>query len=183
MQRMSVSLAIFLLASILAVPVRAAEPAAAGGVKLGVFDPSRVFETSALGKKMRSEIEALTQKKRTEVQGKEEELKALQEKFKQEEPSLSEDKRGDRERALQQKQIELKRLRDDASREVQAQVSDIEERFQKQVLAVIEVLGREEGFTMIFDRAALAFSSPTADVTDQIVSRLNASQASAAKSK
>jgi outer membrane protein len=152
-------------------------------VKVGVFDPSRVFETSALGKKMRSEIEALTQKKRSEVQGKEEEIKALQEKFKQEEPSLSEDKRGDRERVLQQKGIELKRLRDDASREVQAQVSDIEERFQKQVLAVIETMGREDGFTMIFDRAALAFSAPAADVTERIVNRLNATQAGAAKTK
>jgi len=159
-----------------------ADPApVSAATKVGVFDPGRVFEMSALGKKMRSEIEALTQKKRGEVQAREDELKALQEKFKQEEPSLSEDKRGDRERTLQQKGIELKRLRDDAQREVQAQVEDVEQRFQKQVLAVIEKLGRDEAFTLIFDRAALAFSSPAVDITDQIVGRLNAAPAGTAQ--
>lgn len=160
---------------------QAAEAAAPPPMKVGVFDPGRVFEMSNLGKKMRSEIEALTQKKRSEVQSKEDEIKALQEKLRQEEPSLSEDKRGERERSLQQKGIELKRLRDDASREVQSQVSDVEERFQKQVMAVIEKLGREHGYTLIFDRAALAFSHPSTDITEEIINRLNASQASAAK--
>lgn len=155
----------------------AAEAAAPSPLRVGVFDPNRVFEQSSLGKKMRGEIETLTQKKRGEVQTKEDEIRALQEKFKQEEPSLSEDKRGERERTLQQKGIELKRLRDDASREVQSQVSDVEERFQKQVLSVIEKLGREQGYTLIFDRAALAFSHPSADITEEIVNRLNSTQA------
>jgi outer membrane protein len=161
----------------------AAQTAAPPPVKIGVFDPNRVFEQSELGKKMRTEIDALTQKKRSEVQTKEEEVKVLQEKYKQEEPSLSEDKRAERERALQQKGIELKRLRDDATREVQQQVSEVEQRFQKQVLAVVELVGKEEGFTLILDRASLVFSAPTADITDKIVTRLNAAPAAGGKSR
>lgn len=161
----------------------AAQTAAPPPIKIGVFDPNRVFEQSELGKKMRTEIDALTQKKRSEVQTKEEEVKVLQEKYKQEEPSLSEDKRGERERTLQQKGIELKRLRDDATREVQQQVSEVEQRFQKQVLAVVELVGREEGFTLILDRASLVFSAQSADITDKIVARLNTAPAAGGKSR
>jgi outer membrane protein len=161
----------------------AAQTAGTAPIKIGVFDPNRVFEQSELGKKMRTEIDALTQRKRGEVQTKEEEVKALQEKYKQEEPSLSEDKRGERERALQQKGIELKRLRDDATREVQQQVSEVEQRFQKQVLAVVETVGREEGYTLILERASLVFSAPAIDITDKIVARLNAAPASGGKSR
>jgi outer membrane protein len=161
----------------------AAQTAAPPPVKIGVFDPNRVFEQSEVGKKMRVEIDALTQKKRTEVQGKEEEIKVLQEKYKQEEPSLSEDKRAERERALQQKGIELKRLRDDATREVQQQVSEVEQRFQKQVLTVVEQVGRDDGYTVILDRASLVFSAPAADITDKIVARLNAAPVASGKSR
>lgn len=149
--------------------------------KIGVFDPGRVFELSQIGKEMRTEIESLTKAKRGEVQKKEEEFRALQEKFRQEEPSLSEDRRSEREREMQQKGIELKRVRDDANREVQAHVSDIEQKFQKKVLEVIETLGRQEGYSLILDRAAVAFVSPAVDITDLIVSRLNAAAQSASK--
>lgn len=149
--------------------------------KIGVFDPARVFELSQIGKEMRSEIESLTKAKRGEVQRKEEEFRALQEMFRQQEPSLSEDRRSEREREMQQKGIELKRVRDDANRAVQAQVSDIEQTFQKKVLEVIETLGQQAGYSLILDRAAVAFVSPSVDITDLIVSRLNAAAQSASK--
>ena len=151
------------------------------GTKVGVFDPGRVFELSQLGKKLRAEIETLTNEKREEVKKKEDELRVLRERLQQEEPSLSEERVSEREREMQQKNIELKRVRDDANREVQSHVSDIEQRFQKEVLKVIEVLGREGGYTVILDRAAVAFVSPAADITDLIVSRLNSSDQSASK--
>lgn len=161
----------------------AAEAGAPAPIKVGVFDPSRVFEQSEVGKKMRADIDALTQKKRSEVQSKEDEVKGLQDKLKQEEASLSDEKRGERERILQQKGLELKRLRDDATREVQAQVNDVEEKFQKQVITIIEKLGREEGYTLILDRNSVAYSSSLVDITEQIVTRLNAAPASAPKPK
>jgi outer membrane protein len=151
------------------------------GAKIGVFDPGRVFELSSLGKQLRTEIETLTTQKREAVKKKENELHVMREQFRQEEPSLSEDRLSEREREMQQKNIELKRVRDDANREVQAHVADIEQKFQKEVLEVIERLGREGGYAVILDRAAVAFVSPAVDITDLIVSRLNAADQSASK--
>ncbi|MEE9218662.1 MAG: OmpH family outer membrane protein [Acidobacteriota bacterium] len=172
-------LCVFLLCSVQG----AAQTQAAGLTKIGVFEPGSVFEQSELGKKMKADIEALTKRKRSEVQSLEAELRAMQDKFRQEEPSLSEERLNERERQLQQKSIELKRLRDDANREVQAQVADIEQAFQREVLKVIEALGREGEYALIFDRAAVAFVAPAVDITSEIVGRMNTTQSSASKSR
>ena len=59
--------------------------------------------------------------------------------------------------------------------EFQIEVSDAQNKFQEQLIRVINQFGRDEGFTLILERntAGVAFAAEAIDVTTAIVDKFN----------
>ena len=141
--------------------------------KIGVFDSQRVSEETEQGKKYQSDLEKSGATKRTGIEAKENEIKDLQDQLAAQRQSLSADKIADMERDIQKKVVELQRLRDDASREFQMELTEIQKKFQDVLISTIEELGKEQSFTLIFEKMQCIYSSSTVDITNQVIEKLN----------
>ncbi|MBI4161999.1 MAG: OmpH family outer membrane protein [Acidobacteria bacterium] len=150
-----------------------AAPAGAETSRIAVFDQAQVFEKTALGRKMREELSGLRDRKRKEIDGREEELRGLREKYEREKLNMTEERRAEMERQIDRMLRDLQRMDEDASREMRTQLNDYQERFQREIFTVVEVLGREQGFTLILEKSVLFYHDPGLDITDLVVRKFN----------
>lgn len=142
-------------------------------VKIGVFDSQRVSEETEEGKKYQSELEKSRRAKSAGLEAKEKEIKDLQDQIAAQKQSLSADKISNMEKDVQKKVVELQRLRDDASREFQNELLEAQKKFQDELVNAVEELGREHGYTLIFERIQCIYASGVVDITNQVVEKLN----------
>jgi Skp family chaperone for outer membrane proteins len=107
------------------------------GIRIGVFDSQAIWQQTEEGKKIQSQLASFRDTKISEINAKEAELNKLKEKLREQEVSLSDDKRNQMLKDIDQKSIDLKRLNDDATREMKAQLGDSQDQFQKELVEVV----------------------------------------------
>lgn len=152
-----------------AVPALAQSPA----LKIGVFDSSIVFDRSQRGQALKAEIERLRDQRLKAMTDRQEELSALQQEMRTKELSFNDEKRAEMQQRISQKQIELQRLNDDASREVQAEFNKAQQRLQKELIQVVEAVGKEGSFTLILERGLTLHAAPEVDITPAVLEKFN----------
>jgi len=145
----------------------------AADVKIGVFDFQRVSEETARGQELRANLEKFGDKKKGEITSKENELKAMEDKYKAEAFSLTAEKRSQMEKDIQKKQLDLQSFRDSAQKEMQIEVNEAQGKFNDQLLSVINALGKERGYTLVFAKEQVAFAADAADMTSELIERFN----------
>ncbi|MDX1387880.1 MAG: OmpH family outer membrane protein, partial [Acidobacteriota bacterium] len=74
---------------------------------------------------------------------------------------------------IQRKALAVQQIRDTAAREMQLEVGEAQDRFQAQLVAVINAYGQSEGFDLILEVGTVVYASKTIDVTTAIVDRFN----------
>lgn len=151
----------------------AASSTFAADVKIGVFDFQRVSEETARGQELRAGLEKFGDKKKAEITAKENELKAMEDKYKAEAFSLTAEKRAQMEKDIQKKQLDLQSFRDSAQKEMQIEVNEAQGKFNDQLLTIINSLGKERGYTLVFAKEQVAFAADTADMTSELIERFN----------
>ena len=166
---------VILIASLVAaaaVPVRAQAPAA---LKIGIFDANRVSEETEEGKRIAAKLSAFGDKKKAELSAKDKEIADLRAQLDSQNLSLSPEKQAQMNKDIQRKTLELQQGQEAARNEFQIEVSDAQNKFQEQLIRVINQFGRDEGFTLIIERTTggVAFASEAIDVTTAIVDKFN----------
>jgi len=149
--------------------------AQSAALKIGVFDANRVSEESDEGKRIASRLTALGDKKKGEVSAKEKEIADLRQQLESQTLSLSPEKQSQLQKDIQKKGLELQQAQESARNEFQIEVSEAQNKFQDQLLRVISQFGRDEGFTLVLERATggVAFAAESIDVTTAIVDKFN----------
>jgi len=157
------------------------------GMRMGVFDSTLVWQQTEEGKKMQAQLAAFRDSKLAEINAKEAELGKLKEKLRDQEMNLSDEKKSQMLKEIDQKSIDLKRLNDDATREMKTQLGDSQDQFQKELFEVVEALGKEKKYTLILEKSIAVYYDPASDVTAEAVAKFNqmykGSSASPAASK
>lgn len=148
-------------------------PVCRAELKIGVFDFQRVSEETARGQQLRADLEKFGDKKKADIASKEAELKTLEDQYKAQAFSLSPDKRSQMEKDIQKKQLDLQSYRDSAQREMQIEVNEAQSKFNDQLLKVITNLGKERGYSLVFAKEQVAFSSDSSDMTSEVIERFN----------
>jgi outer membrane protein len=165
------------LAAVLAVPfaARAQAPAGTGALKIAVIDTERVLLASETGKKSLADLKKLQEAKENEIKGRQQEIKDLQTKLQDGRMSLAQDKLSDMEKQLEDKVIALRRLQDDATRELNKKRDEVLAQIDQKVMPVINQVGKELGFTMIFRKfeSGLIYADDSLDITNQVIQRLD----------
>ena len=141
--------------------------------RIAVFDPQRVSEETAEGQRIQAELSAFQTLKQQELISKQEEIQNLRQQLTAQAISLSSDKRSELEKSIQKKILEFQGAEESANRELQLEITNAQAKFEQQILAVVEQFGRDEGFALILNIGAVAWASPTVDVTTAIVDRFN----------
>jgi outer membrane protein len=145
------------------------------GMKIGVFDANRVSEESDEGKRIAARLTAFGDRKKAELTTKEKEIADLRQQLESQTLSLSPEKQTQLQKDIQKKGLELQQNQESARNEFQIEVSEDQNNFQEQLLRVINQFGRDEGFTLVLERATggVAFAAESIDVTTAIVDKFN----------
>jgi len=154
------------------VPTWAQTPPA---LKIGVFDANRVSEETDEGKKIAAKLSAFGEKKKAELAAKDKEINDLRAQLDSQNLSLSPEKLQQMQKDVQRKGLELQQAQEAARSEFQIEVSEAQNKFQEQLIRVINQFGRDEGFTLVLERSTggVAFASESIDVTTAIVDKFN----------
>ena len=169
---------ILVIASVAAVAAATAGRVAAqvpAPIKIGVFDANRVSEETEEGKRISAKLAAFGDKKKAELAAKDKEVSDLRQQLESQALSLSPEKQNQLQKDIQKKTLELQQAQEAARSEFQMEVSDAQNKFQEQLLRVLNQFGRDEGFTIILERngGGVAFASEAIDVTTAVVDKFN----------
>ena len=145
--------------------------------KVAVINVVKLLEESEPGKRGLEELRELQQAKAAARDALRDEVQSLRTKITEGQFSLSEDKLAELQKALEDKGIELQRFNDDATRELQKRQEKMLTDIQGLVMPIIEAVGEEGGYTMIFNKfeSGLVYASDAIDITAVVMKRLNAS--------
>ncbi len=171
-----------LLGSALIVGLGAAPAQAqAQGVKVAVIDVQRLVTDSIAGKQALARLKQLQDDKIAEGKAKQDEIEQLRKRLNEGRLSLADDKISELEKQLEEKITAFRRFQEDAERELNKSRDGSFADIEKRVSPLIEQVGREGGYTLIFNKfqSGLVYAIETADITDQIVQRFDAAAAQA----
>ena len=164
--------------SVLLIAGAAAVPVAAQTItpKIAVIDVQKLVVESAAGKEAQVRVKKVVDSKQGEGDKLQKELASLQQRITDQGPSMNDEKRDQLNKEYQEKGIAYKRFQDDAQRDVQeAQQKELGE-LEKRVLPVINQVGKEKGYTLIFNKFApgmLVYADDSVDITDEVLRRFN----------
>ncbi|HEY7111325.1 MAG TPA: OmpH family outer membrane protein [Thermoanaerobaculia bacterium] len=165
-------------------PAAASAPASAGPIKIAVINVDRLVTDSALGKEAFARVKRIADQKKEEGDKLTKELREMEQKLADQGASLADDKKEALQKTYQERAIAFKRFQDDAQRSLdEAQKKELEE-LQKRVMPVITQVGKERGFTLIFNKfqSGLVYADEAVDVTDDVLKRFNTTVAVPASS-
>ena len=162
-----------------------AAPSNAAAIKIGYVDFMRVRSESKAGIDAQKADEAMIKNKQDQLVKMQDDytkLLAEAEKLNNERQSslLSADAAKKKENDLRQKQDklardgkELQRFKADAEEEIEKKRAEVVKQFQVDLIGIINKFGKDEGYTLILDRAVVLYAPEAVDVTDKIIKAFN----------
>ena len=168
--RISKAVLVLLLTTVLTTPVWAAEV-----IKLGFFDRQTIVDRSEMGKEGGKKFKAEMEKVRVSLEDKRREVEALQDEANKKKLIWSEEVAKTKLQELFAKKQTLDRAVVQANRELERLEQELLQPLKEQMLAVVDRIGKEEGYTMIFERevAGLFYAPTSLNLTDRIIRELN----------
>ncbi len=159
-----------------AAPAGGAGPAAGGALRVAVIDTEKILLSSVAGKKAIAELKKAQEQKEGELRARQQEIKEMQDKLSQGRLTLAQDKLAEMTKQLEDREIALRRLSDDATRELNKRKDDLLGGIDEKVMPVINQIGHEQGYTMIFRKfeSGLIYADDAIDITSAVVQRLDA---------
>lgn len=144
-------------------------------VTVGVFDADRILAESLAGKQALALFSQLRDQRAGEVQAQQVEFNTLRQQVLQAVPGSLE--AVSMQRQVEDKSLQLQRLNEDVQNELGARQAALTEEITQKIATIIDELGAERGFTLIFNnvQSGLAYWDPAVDLTDEIITRLDAS--------
>jgi outer membrane protein len=146
---------------------------------VGVVNSQEVLEKSAEGKRVMAQLEERNQKSQNELARMDEEIRKLQTRMNTQRLTLTQEALAQLSSDIDRKQTERKRYGEDQYREMQDLTGRLFQRIQDELLPIIEQLGKEKNLEIIFDlfKSGAIYFSPTIDLTQDVISRYDASKA------
>ena len=139
--------------------------------KIGVVDIQRIFEVSTAGKSADAEIKSQGKKMGAEFKKKETELEEFKKKLDREALVMSKEMREEKEREFRIKINDFKLLEKKYKAEFQVLNNRLVNRIKKDLLELIEEIGKKEGYLLIIEKqgAGVLYSPAAIDITDKLI--------------
>jgi outer membrane protein len=150
---------------------------AADVAKIGVANLQRVLETSNPGKSAQEEIKQQKDKMEQELKQKGGEIEELRKQLERESMVMSKEKREEKEREVRIKLNDFKSLQKRYRTQLQALEKKLVNAMLKDVSALVEEIGKKEGYLLIINNTGVMYSPGSIDITDRLIKELNARHA------
>jgi outer membrane protein len=160
------------LAVALAVPAMAQTTAPA---RIAVINVQRVLAESESGKAALEKLRKMQEERTARLKKMDDEIRTLDTELSQKRMSLSADRIEEMQKQISDRRILLQRAGQDAEREL-GEARDRElQAMERQIMPLIDELGKEMGFAAIFNKfeSGLVYASPAIEITDTVIKRYN----------
>jgi outer membrane protein len=171
---------ILALLAALAAPAAAQQPAAKP-MKIGIIDPERIVAESARGKQAIERLNKERDQRLAEGNRMRQQIQDLQKQINDGRLSLGEAKLKQLNDQMEEKTINLQRFGENAQRELTKLEQEVMDPIEQQILRVINQVGAEQGFTLIFKKfqSGLVYADETVDLTPVVIQRFDTTPAAA----
>ena len=158
-------------------------------LKVGIVDLDRALKESAAGKQALAQLKQFRDKvvkdineKKRQKDAKEGTLRDLQTELTSQSMVLSDAAKRDKEESYRRQVRDLRKFIDDSNRfieeserELREREAEMTSRLLRDLLDIIRAIGREESFTIIFERNErfLLFAADAIDLTEKIIKRFD----------
>jgi outer membrane protein len=149
-------------------------------IKVGVVNSQDVLERSAEGKRVMAQIQDKDKQNQDRLGSIDEEIRNLETRINTQRLTLTNEAMMQLSSDLEKKRTERKRFAEDSLREMQEFTGRLFQRVQTELLPIIEQLGKDKNLDVIFDlaRSGAIYFNPTIDLTQEVITRYDASKAS-----
>jgi Skp family chaperone for outer membrane proteins len=146
------------------------------GAKVGYVYLQQIAALSNEGKAAQARVNALTQKKQTEIGEKQKALQAAQQKLQTGGSVMSETARGQLEKDIDRQTRDLERLNQDAQTDINELTQEVQAEFNKKLFPILTALSEEKGLHLLFSAtdAGLIWAADGLDLTAEAVKKLDA---------
>jgi outer membrane protein len=143
----------------------------------------RIANESSEGKAATSKIQALQQKRATELNEKNKQLQAIQARIEKEGSVMSATAQADLAKQAERLNTDIQRFTQDAQQEITELQEQLRQQFEARVQPVLEEVRREKGLHFIFNGpdSGLVAADPGLDISADVIKRLDAKPAPTAK--
>lgn len=148
--------------------------AATQALKVGVVDVQQVLNQSQRGQAVKGKLDQERAGRQKDLDARQQELAKAQTEFEKQAPVLSEQAKRERADALQKKIRDVRRLAEDANRDLEKRVREAEMDVTREIFVVIQEYGKDQGFSLVLERSSIIYSAATVDVTSEIIKRFDA---------
>ncbi|MFH1014529.1 MAG: OmpH family outer membrane protein [Nitrospirota bacterium] len=153
-----------------------APAAAAEALKIGFVDLPRIFSESDAGKKARADIEAIEKSKKAVIEEKVNTLEKIEEEVTKQSSVLSAEAKKAKDEEMEKLQRDIQRLVAEARTELQKKENELTNAILKDVSDIVDAIGYEEGYAIIFRSEAVLSAKKELDLTSAVITRLNESK-------
>jgi len=153
--------------------------------KIGVVNFQDILEKSDAGKKATAEINKSGKEMEDSLKKKGEEIDAIKKKLEREALVMSKEMREEKEREIRISINDFKTLKNKYMADFKQHEARLVRDIQKEVLEIVEEMGKKEGFLIIFEKreAGVLYSPDTIDITDRLIQLYNTSFSKKASKK
>jgi outer membrane protein len=170
-----------------AAPAQPPAPAAAAprpfpeGARVAYVILQRIANESADGKAATTQIQALQQKRATELNERTKQLQGLQQKLEKEASVMSTTAQTDLQRQMERLQKDIERFTQDAQAEIQDLQQQLQQQFEQRIQPVLDQVGQEKGLHFIYNApdSGIVWADPSLDISEDVIRRLDAAPAGA----
>jgi len=155
----------------------AAAQAQEAPIKIAVVDLERVIAQSKSGQELQTKLEGFQQQIKTEADAIAAEARDIRQRMTDGVNTLSEDKLAELQKEYEDKQIAMRRFRDDKNREGQKMQEEGLRQIEQQLQPVFEKVRDDNGYDLILNYVpgVVVMAGERVDITNQVIEILNSS--------
>jgi outer membrane protein len=163
-------LTLFLILFLILVPGTQAKE-----LKIGYVDMNRALNECDEGKKAIEILERMVKEKQEMIRKKEEEIRKLEEEISRQSSILNPDALKEKEDERERLMRDYRRMVKDSQDEIEKKRQDFMEKILRQLRETAQQIGKEEGYTIIFEKVAsgIIYIPEEFDLTDKLIKRFN----------
>ena len=144
--------------------------------RVGVISLSYVARSSKAGQSSLAEIEKFVKQKESEAAAKAAALEAQRLELQKASTGLSARALADLQKTFERSRVEFERFQQDAQADIDRMQQQFDAEFRVKLAPIIDVVSKEKGLQFVFglEQAAIVWWSPAADISEDVVKRLDA---------
>jgi outer membrane protein len=150
--------------------------AAQAAARIGIVDMQEVLIKSQKGMAIKQKLDQERAGRQKDLDARQQEVMKLQAEFEKQAPLLSDQAKREKSEVIQRKTRDAVRIAEDANRDFEKRVREAEMEVTREILGVIQEYGKDQGYTIIFERAMVVFGAPAVDITSEVIKRYDAKQ-------